>query len=324
MIMPASVTHYLFAERVLNKLKQTGAAVTDRDAALIGAQGPDVFFFHRVMPWQPGVSYAREGNRMHHISPARLFELFRQVLNAESRERGRMQSYIEGFFCHYALDRTAHPYVFWFQEELAAQRPRYGRAGHTYHFHIESALETLMLRRDTGRRVEDYPLQTILPRDDGSLYLTIGRLFVPVFLQLWGLSAPAERLALAPGDMRRVLFFLTDRSAVKQTLLRPLEWVSGQGHFATSLFRPLDVSDWDYANEEKKEWKNPFDLSYTSRESFYDLYDLAADEAVDMILAFRQAIPRGQSMLEITQDRGFSSDLPGKYASYKGKAEGKR
>ena len=43
-----------------------------------------------------------------------------------------------------------------------------------------------------------------------------------------------------------------------------------------------------------------------------------------MILAFRQAIPRGQSMLEITQDRGFSSDLPGKYASYKGKAEGKR
>lgn len=114
-----------------------------------------------------------------------------------------------------------------------------------------------MLRRDTGRRVEDYPLQTILPRDDGSLYLTIGRLFVPVFLQLWGLSAPAERLALAPGDMRRVLFFLTDRSAVKQTLLRPLEWVSGQGHFATSLFRPLDVSDWDYANEEKKEWKKP-------------------------------------------------------------------
>ena len=121
--MPASVTHYLFAERVLNKLKQTGAAVTDRDATLIGAQGPDVFFFHRVMPWQPGVSYAREGNRMHHISPARLFELFRQVLNAESRERGRMQSYIEGFFCHYALDRTAHPYVFWFQEELETNGP---------------------------------------------------------------------------------------------------------------------------------------------------------------------------------------------------------
>lgn len=64
----------------------------------------------------------------------------------------------------------------------------------------------------------------------------------------------------------------------------------------------------------RRNGKNPFDLSYTSRDSFYDLYDLAADEAVDMILAFRQAIPRGQSMLEITQDRGFSSDLPGNYA----------
>lgn len=84
MIMPASVTHYLFAERVLNKLKQTGAAVTDRDAALIGAQGPDVFFFHRVMPCSPASATPGKATRMHHISPARLFELFRQVLNAES------------------------------------------------------------------------------------------------------------------------------------------------------------------------------------------------------------------------------------------------
>lgn len=319
--MPASVTHYVFAEYVLGKLKKDGAAVADRDAALIGAQGPDIFFFHRVMPWQPGVSYAREGTRMHHTSPARLFELFRTVLNTQQRDRERVQSYIEGFFCHYALDRTAHPYVFWFQEELAKQRPRYGRAGHTYHFHIESALDSLMLRRDTGRRVEDFPLQTILPRDDGSLYLSIGRLYAPVFRRLWGISAGPERLALAPGDMRRVLFWLTDRSAVKQTMLRPLEWISGQGHFATSLFRPLDVSDWDYANEERREWRNPFDTAYVSRDSFYDLYELAAEEAADMIREFRQALPRGKSMLEITQDRGFSSDLPGIYASYKGRTE---
>ena len=60
--MPASVTHYLFAERVLNKLKQTGAAVTDRDAALIGAQGPDALAARRQLrpgrqphaPHQPG------------------------------------------------------------------------------------------------------------------------------------------------------------------------------------------------------------------------------------------------------------------------------
>ena len=85
MIMPASVTHYLFAERVLNKLKQTGAAVTDRDAALIGAQGPDVFFFHRVMPWQPGVSYAREG-----IRPRSRLSAFRTCRNSSNRRAGLM------------------------------------------------------------------------------------------------------------------------------------------------------------------------------------------------------------------------------------------
>lgn len=51
----------------------------------------------------------------------------------------------------------------------------------------------------------------------------------------------------------------------------------------------------------------------TSNDSFFDLYELAADEAVGMIGEFLDALPEGKSMLAITQDRGFSSDLPGVY-----------
>ncbi|MCI8553372.1 MAG: hypothetical protein HFJ80_00300 [Clostridiales bacterium] len=313
--MPATIAHYLFTYRVLHRLKRRGMAVSDFPAALIGTQGPDIFFFHRVMPWQPGISYASEGRRLHRTSPARLFEAFRTVLNAErsTGQHTRMQSYVEGFFCHYALDRAAHPYVYWFQEELRRERPQYGKHPCQYHFCLESALDTLVLRRDTGRRAGDFRLPSVLPPDEGGLYLTVGRLYQPVFRRLLGTPADAERLALAPGDMRRALALMTDRFALRRAALRPVEMLSGRGHFATSLLRPLETSDWDYANESGREWRNPFDETYASRDSFYELYDRAADEAANMIAEFREALPGGKSMAEITQDRGFATDLPGIY-----------
>ena len=88
--MPAMITHYLFAQRVFAKCRQAGIPVVHPDAALIGAQGPDIFFFHRVMPWQRGVSYARQGSLLHKRSPARLFEAFREVLNRESGQRDQI------------------------------------------------------------------------------------------------------------------------------------------------------------------------------------------------------------------------------------------
>ena len=312
--MPALVTHYEFALRVFSKLKKAGVPVANRETALIGAQGPDIFFFHRVLPWEPGESYVTAGQKLHKISPALTFEEFRRVLNREKRQYDAMLGYVEGFFCHYALDRATHPYIYWAQKELERADPGYGKNTHQYHFRIESALDTLTLRRESGRLIRDFKLQTVLPKDHDGIYLSVGRLYQPVAARLFGLNASAEHLARAPGDMRQALFFMTDRSMLRQKLLlRPVEQLTKGGHFATSLLRPLKTGDWDYANEKHREWCNPFDENYRSTDSFFDLYDQAANEAADMIVEFLGALPQGRSMQEITQDRGFSSDLPGIY-----------
>ena len=310
--MPALITHYQFAQRVFSRLRQAGAPVADRDAGLIGAQGPDLFFFHRILPWEPG----REGVRMHKLSPARIFEGFRAVLNrTEEPERSLVQSYVEGFFCHYALDRTAHPYVRCWQEVLAEEQPAYAKSAHTYHFRIESALDTIILRRETGRLVQDFKLTAVLPPEREAVNLAIGRLYAPLFAAWFGTAdADPAHIGQAPADMRRVLRLMTDRSGLRRRwILRPVEAVSGRAHFASALLRPADTSDWDYANEAHRPWHNPDDPALASTDSFFDLYELAAAEAEDMITAFRAALPTGQPMIEITQDRGFSSDLPGRY-----------
>ena len=316
LVVPALITHYQFAQRVFSRLRQAGAPVADRDAGLIGAQGPDLFFFHRILPWEPGKSYVREGVRMHKLSPARIFEGFRAVLNrTEEPERSLMQSYVEGCFCHYALDRAAHPYVRGWQEVLAEEQPAYAKSAHTYHFRIESALDTIILRRETGRLVQDFKLTAVLPPEREAVHLAIGRLYARRFAAWFGTAdADPAHIGQAPADMRRVLRLMTDRSGLRRRwILRPVEAVSGRAHFASALLRPADTSDWDYANEAHRPWHNPDDPALTSTDSFFDLYELAAAEAEDMITAFRAALPTGQPMIEITQDRGFSSDLPARY-----------
>ena len=312
--MPALITHYQFALRVFSKLKKSGIEVPDRDMALIGAQGPDIFFFHRVFPWERGDSHAQTGSRLHHISPARLFEGMRGVLNSERVKYNEMLGYIQGFFCHYALDRSAHPYIYWAQRKLAQDDPAYGRKPIQYHFRIESALDTMVLRRETGRLISGFDLMTTLPRDSDGRYEVVGRLYHLLLFRLFGTVVPATLLECAPGDMRHALFFMNDRAMLRQKLVfRPIEKISGRGHFATSLLRPNNTGDWDYANELRAKWYNPFDQLQTSDDSFFDIYEFAVNEAADMIAEFVAALPRGKSMQEITQDRGFASDLPGIY-----------
>lgn len=312
--MPAMVTHYQFALRVFSKLKKAGIQVANRDTALIGAQGPDIFYFHRVLPWEFGESYVIVGQRLHKISPARLFEGLRAVLNGNPGQYNEMLGYVEGFFCHYALDRAAHPYILWAQRQLQEEDPSYCRAAGSYHYRIESALDTITLRRETGRLISSFKLTEVLPKDHDNQYQVIGELYQSLLRRLFGMITTADHLALAPGDMRQALFLMTDRSMLRRDLIiRPVEVLSRQGHFATSLLRTNNTDDWDYANESHKQWYNPFDKDYTSTDSFFDIYSLAVAEAADMIMEFLDALPSGKSMQEITQDRGFASDLPGIY-----------
>ena len=222
--MPGFTTHYILGMKAYNDLPQTSLKfiiAKYRWLYQLGLQGPDIFFFHRVMPWQRGVSYARQGSLLHKRSPARLFEAFRAVLNRETAQREQMLGYVEGFFCHYALDRSIHPFVYYWQEQLHQEDPGYGKNGHAYHFRIESALDTIALRRETGRLIRDFRLKTVLPEDENNLYLAVGRLYRPVFDHLLGLpGADAKHIALAPGDMRRAAAMMTDRSLIRQRLLR--------------------------------------------------------------------------------------------------------
>ena len=53
--MPSFNAHYLFAEHELDFIKKTFPEVKINEGALwYAAQGPDLFFFARLLPWMKG------------------------------------------------------------------------------------------------------------------------------------------------------------------------------------------------------------------------------------------------------------------------------
>ena len=309
--MPALLAHHMFVHRVMQQIEHAGMSVYNKNAALIGAQGPDVFFFHRVLPWQSGISYAKLGSRMHHISPARLFDEMQRTIAADSRDREFMLGYMLGFLCHYALDRTTHPYVYWAQTALEHDDPGYGKGRnrmYQYHFRIESALDTIILRRETGKHVSGFDLSAAAPELSEQERAAFARLYAPTLRRLFGVDASPANLMHAPSDMRRIFRLIDDKSLNRRRLLTLLERVARQGPFATSLLRPADISDWDYANTEHRQWQNPADPSHTYTSGFFELYDEAAAEAFDMVAHFTSKLPN-VCTLKLTDDRSFHTGI---------------
>ena len=73
--MPAFSTHYLFARELMEQIEaMTPETRLDPDAVYYGTQGPDVLFFHRILPTMPGKSCNPAGSRMHRANPNVLFE----------------------------------------------------------------------------------------------------------------------------------------------------------------------------------------------------------------------------------------------------------
>ena len=135
--MPSVITHNELGRRVLSRLPKD--SVTDEAAFLLGAQGPDLFFFFRAYPWMPGKAGLPIGNALHEARPSVLIDAFCVLRDScPAAFRDVIDSYVRGFLCHYATDRVIHPFVHDLQETLKTDNPLFAKTTDPYHYVCES------------------------------------------------------------------------------------------------------------------------------------------------------------------------------------------
>ncbi len=239
MAMPAAYAHDIAALRAAELLGEDCPAWLDgeRPAYLLGAQGPDVFFYGGVLPpW-----------RRHYIN----FDGFRLHAQSGAQWGGALLAYCKdaantarawtlGYLCHWAVDAACHPYVLSREGEMPGA-----------HGLIEMGADTLLYRQRGG---EGVPRHLAYLSD-----LTKDRIdaLCAMFARTLPEALPGRRVSLR--QMRNVIFdagrlygFLHSPDGKRYRKLERIERLIGKPHLLSSHLPPLDMHIPDPLNTERR------------------------------------------------------------------------
>lgn len=297
--MPAFATHYIFAHELLPKLP----AEMNRDAVLLGTQGPDFLFYHRLLPHMSGKASASVGSKLHAADPAELFGNMRKNLSGDIIAK----SYAAGFLMHYALDRNAHPYVYFIEEQyIKARHIHYW--SFVVHNRIEYNIDTYMLRDRMG--YED--ARDFLPGEtmclDRDVLMAVGELAAPTFNDTLGTQMTVQDIAQGYEDMSYIHGLLRNKDGKRSALLHTLQFpflpLLGP-IFTTSTRTKQPDKLWDYMNLNRSEWYYLKDPARRSRETFDEIFERAKQDALGLIEGFFS----GADLSLLTQSLSFSTGV---------------
>jgi len=296
--LPAAITHFFQAQKVLEQLKmQSEFASLNQDAFLWGAQGPDFLYCHRYLPWQRGDSLKEYATQLHIEKPSKTLGAMRDFYNEQSHGE-LVLSYIYGFLCHYCLDRVGHPFVNYGTQVLLEQQPDQNEE--ILHNEIESALDVILLRYEKGALPVDFNLKWTIPKN-AEVQSEIVDLYADVLRQLFGLSNGRAALLQSTEDCRLLFGLLNDRTTIKKSIIERFEKRNGKHSISCHIRGISEGDEYDYANILNADWQWPMNSERSRNESFLTLYEYSVTESLELIKGFLKS----EDLSKLTNDITF-------------------
>ncbi len=280
--MPAILTHDFFGRDAWPQVAaQLGFGRDDeKDAFLLGNQGPDPLFYLSVVPWAN--KRDQLGNVMHFARPAHLIASFHDaldMLNADDRSIG--EAYVAGFCCHYLLDRTVHPLVYYMEHGIcdAGVEGLTRDDAHEVHAEIERDIDEMVLFSKTGKTIKNYRTYAEVLRGSDEVLAVIDKLYF--YACLWTYSTTVDLNAFTQAIRafrvtQRVFWSPNGRThRLVGTYERTVKHKQ-YSFYCAMAHRDRAEDSSVFANSDHKPWKNPF-TDELSTDSFWDLYEEAQD-----------------------------------------------
>lgn len=283
--LPSFYCHYLASSAVLETIGSSSLKSildSNRNVFSLGAQGPDIFFYFDFWPFKKSTSLAKLGGRLHYLKVGLFFEKSLEYISrTNGRDRDILLAYIMGYICHYSLDGSAHPYVFYksgFKVPKSESRERYSAD----HRRFETAVDILMLQHILGTKPSKLSPFKLIHTDNHSR-LVIGQFYSWILSEMFKLDAPYSEIVSAIKATETTLLLSMDRTGVKKFLLELIESLLGRPPVFSSAIHsgPVD-NNIDYLNLEHRPWHLPWDIDVEITSSFPELFDRSVSTAKEL------------------------------------------
>ncbi len=281
--MPALLTHFIFGARIADEMPSDLLKTSEElNAFLLGNQGADPFLARHLTWPNHAIACNRLHRRMHASHITDVFLAVREgVAYLPEADRAAGEAFALGLLCHYALDRTVHPFVYAQQDALVDVDPSLACSYHELHSIIETDLDSWLLWHQMRTTVEEfYPASAL--EADSSTCRVAGALFSQVALSVFGLNVGADEYEKAIADYARIYHAIektdpTYTTKLPEVLYKTEMFVrpSSSSYVAAMCHRVIRTDDIAAANPKRLPWKDPA-TGKSRTESFSDLMDEAA------------------------------------------------
>ncbi len=312
--MPAVLTHDFFGRSVCEDVSDllSFKRLAEKDAFLLGNQGPDPLFYLVIDPlmgkWKP------LGNVMHDARPARLMLAMREAADRlEGREAQIARAYVAGFSCHWLLDSTVHPFVYFWQYGLtqAGVEGLDKSASQKVHAEIERDFDEAVLYSRTGMTVAQYrPYEECL-KASPEVLSAIDKLYFYVSLWTYGRAIDPRTFSTAVHEFRLVQRAFYSAGPKKRQLVGGIERLatgSSYSLYAAMSHRARKEATSDFDNREHKPWENPFTHEVATT-SFEDLFSAAQLRVLPTIDALLNCEFDKAAAIELTKNINFEGSF---------------
>ena len=309
--MPNLITHQLLAQEAADKMPAEIRSLLKSRSHLmgIGSSGPDFLFFQGLNPasfWKPA-RIRQYGGKLHH---SHVNDFYRSAIDSIRTQkdpdiRRDMEAYVCGHLCHWALDSTAHPYIF---GRTGQGSPESSIRHHT----MESLIDAIMLKIKKGQTIQDFYFPAIADcsREEKR---AVARVYVPAISRIFQDDIRPHLIADSLDDWHNMQKRFYDAAGRKKRGLQMAEKAVGQENLISGLVVPLEIeANWAVLNLQHKRWVHPCDGTVVSTDSFLDLYDQAVEKAVEAMTLFLEALAnpdREAAFFGFLDDRGYDTGL---------------
>lgn len=290
--MPDFATHFIFGDQVYHALPAAARSTLDPGltAWRWGLQGPDPLFFHKLLGKSPLPGW---GGVMHREKTAALFDA---GLRYVYRHKGQPQypllrSYFLGFLCHYLLDRSVHPYVYWRESVLRTQLPP--ETWRVFHFQIETEMDNQLYPLYFDKHVLAFDPLVEYPVSAPS-ETAIGEFLAALLEEVYGLTTSPKEAAASLKDCRFCTHLLYDSSGwVVRYLTKAVDTLTGVPDLCCSHVKG-HCSGADVLNLAGQPWYNARLPHILRHDNVLELMEHARDEAVELITAYLAMLETGE------------------------------
>lgn len=308
--MPNIITHTLFAEDML-KDPVIESLIEHPHLYKVGSNGPDFLFFHHVNPidFYKQTPLRKLGSDLHHENINEFYKAaLKRIRNEKDAElKKQMISYLAGHLSHWALDSSAHPYIFYRTGNC------HSRSSWNHH-RMESLLDTFMLKVKKDGDIREFPLSLEVTETTREEKRAVALLYSDILNELYDQNITQNMIAQSLLDWQHYQRAIYDPKGWKFKVLKLAEKPANVNQLLSGLIVPTEAEDnYDLLNLMHREWKHPV-TEESQFTSFLDLYDSAQNRAKTAITLFMQALEKPENevdFLSFLGDRNYNMGVAG-------------